>query len=289
MPRIEKSSELGFCFGVKQAIETLEKSRLKSGSGKVEMLGALVHNPLVVQRLTGKGISVIQSVAEAEGDVVAISAHGVGPQVLEEIDARKLKMIDTTCPLVRRPQRAARELAEAGFYVVVFGEKDHPEVKGILGWAGGKGIAILDAEQLKKEVGRVPRKLGVVAQTTQIPALFTEFVQKLSALVLSEVAELRVVNTICRVTRKRQSEALRLARKTDLMIVVGGRTSANTRRLADLCSAYGVETHLVETAAELEAKWLRGKECVGLVSGTSTPAEVTDDVLKRLNEMAGLS
>ncbi|MBM2831635.1 MAG: hypothetical protein HW414_687 [Dehalococcoidia bacterium] len=125
--------------------------------------------------------------------------------------------------------------------------------------------------------------------STQIPALFTEFVQKLSALVLSEVAELRVVNTICRVTRKRQSEALRLARKTDLMIVVGGRTSANTRRLADLCSACEVETHLVETAAELEAKWLRGKECVGLVSGTSTPAEVTDDVLKRLNEMAGLS
>ena len=284
MPRIEKARELGFCFGVKQAIETLEK--LAGDSGKVQTLGALVHNPLVVQRLTEKGISVVQSVADVEGDAVAISAHGVGPRVLEEIEERKLKMIDTTCPLVRRPQRAAMELSEAGFYVVVFGERDHPEVKGILGWAGGKGTAILDAQQLKVELGRVPRKLGVVAQTTQVPAAFIEFVQKLTSLVLSEVAELRVVNTICHVTRKRQSEALRLAGKADLMIVVGGRTSANTQRLADLCSAQGVETHLVEAAAELEAKWLRGKKCVGLVSGASTPAEVVDEVLSRLNELA---
>jgi 4-hydroxy-3-methylbut-2-enyl diphosphate reductase len=285
MPRIEKSSELGFCFGVRRAIESLEKIALDSG--KVETLGALVHNPLVVQSLTEKGIRVIHSLAEVEGDTIAISAHGVGPQVFEEITARKLKKIDTTCPLVRRPQRAAKELAEAGFYIVVFGEVDHPEVKGVLEWAGSRGVAILEAEQLAKEIGKLPRKLGVIAQTTQIPARFTEFVQKLSALVLPQVSELRIINTICHVTRKRQSEALRLARKADLMLVVGGRTSANTRRLADLCSASGVETHLVETATEVKAEWLEGKQCIGLVSGTSTPAEVTEEVLHRLNQLEG--
>ncbi len=285
MARIEKSSELGFCFGVKQAIESLEKIALHSG--RVETLGDLVHNPLVVQRLTKKGIRVIHSLAEVEGDTIAISAHGVGPEVFEEIKARKMKKVDTTCPLVQRPQRAAKELAKAGFYTVVFGEADHPEVKGVLGWAGNKGTAILEAEQLTKEIGKLPRKLGVIAQTTQIPARFTEFVQNLSALVLPHVSELRIINTICRVTRKRQSEALRLARKADLMLVVGGRNSANTRRLADLCSASGVETHLVETAAEVDNEWVKGKNCLGLVSGTSTPMEVTEEVLRRLNERVG--
>lgn len=283
MPRIEKSSELGFCFGVKRAIETLEK--MAQDSGKVETLGALVHNPQVVSNLTQKGIRVIHSLPELEGGTIAISAHGVGPKVFEEIERRGLKKIDTTCPLVRRPQLAARELVKEGFYIIVFGEADHPEVKGVLGWAEGKGTAILDAEEIRK--GRIPRKLGVIAQTTQIPSRFTEFTQRLVGIVLPQVNELRIINTICSVTRKRQSEAVRLAKKADLMLVVGGRTSANTQRLADLCAEAGAETHLVEQASEIKPEWLKDKKCIGLVSGTSTPSEVTDGVLRRLNELVG--
>jgi len=174
--RVEKSSEIGFCFGVRRAVDILEKVTRERGG--VETLGAVVHNQQVLQRLADIGVRVAKSVDDIRGDTVAISTHGVSPQLEEEIRARHIDIINATCPFVHRAQLAARKLAESGFFVIIYGDADHSEVKGILGWANGKGIATLDEKFITK-FDRLPRRLGVLSQTTQIPAHFTEFVKKL--------------------------------------------------------------------------------------------------------------
>jgi 4-hydroxy-3-methylbut-2-enyl diphosphate reductase len=281
--RIEKAPEMGFCFGVRRAVDLLEKAVREHGG--LETLGPVVHNRQVVSRLAEMGIRVVESLADLQGDIIAISSHGAHPRVLEEIEARHLHVIDTTCPIVRSAQMAAKELAKAGFSIIVFGDAHHPEVEGILGWAGGKGRAVVD-EQAIAEFDRLPRKLGILSQTTQSPDHFAYFVKRLIDLVVAQVSEFRLVNTICDVTRKHQMAALKLAGKVDLMIVVGGKNSANTQRLAEICSTAGVETHLVEGAGEIEPGWLRGHNRIGVTAGASTPDEAINEVMSALESMA---
>jgi 4-hydroxy-3-methylbut-2-enyl diphosphate reductase len=276
--KIERTREIGFCYGVKRAIELLE--RLAGERGGLETLGAVVHNQQVLQRLAETGIKVAPTVDDITGTTVAISSHGASPEVEEKLQARNIEIINTTCPFVQRLQRAARRLAEAGFFVVIYGDADHTEVKSVLGWAGGKGVATLD-EKLVAKLEPLPRRLGVLSQTTQIPAHFTDFVKRLIDSVFSRDSELRVIDTICHDIRRRQAEALELAGRVDLMLVIGGRGSANTNRLAELCSAL-TETHLIETAEEISPDWFRGKERIGVTSGASTAQQTIDDVLARL-------
>jgi 4-hydroxy-3-methylbut-2-enyl diphosphate reductase len=276
--KIEKTREIGFCYGVKRAIELLE--RLAGERGGVETLGAVVHNQQVLQRLAEIGIKVVPSIDDIKGTTVAISSHGASPEVEEELQARNIEIINTTCPFVQRLQKAARRLAEAGFFVIIYGDADHTEVKSVLGWAGGKGVATLD-EKLVAKLEPLPRRLGVLSQTTQIPAHFTGFVKRLIDSVFSRDSELRVIDTICHDIRRRQAEALDLAGRVDLMLVIGGRGSANTNRLAELCSAV-TETHLIETAEEISPDWFKGKERIGVTSGASTAQQTIDDVLARL-------
>ncbi len=227
---IEKAKEIGFCFGVRRAIDILEKAALENGS--LETLGAVVHNEQVTRRLSEVGIKVINGIDDIKSDVVAISSHGVSPQIEAELRAHKVKVIDTTCPFVKRAQMSARRLAEAGFWVVVYGEAQHAEVKGILGWANGKGIATLDVKpfMVSKDI---PRRLGILAQTTQIPENFIKFVQEMVGLTLIKDSEIRIIDTICHDIRQRQASSLELAQKVDLMLVVGGNSSANTKRLQE--------------------------------------------------------
>jgi 4-hydroxy-3-methylbut-2-enyl diphosphate reductase len=275
----QKAKEIGFCFGVRRAIETLEKAADECGA--LDSLGNVVHNERVLRDLERKGVRVIKSPGEIERDTVAISAHGVTPETEAQLRGRKVKVVDTTCPFVRRAQIAARRLAEAGFYVIVFGDAEHQEVKGILGWAGGRGLATLNAEALTK-LKAIPRRVGVLSQTTQIPDNFAAFVKKIIDLALTKDAEIRIIDTICHDIRQRQSVSLRLAKKVDLMIVVGGRSSANTRRLLELCSAE-TEAHQIEDAADIDPEWLKGKKSVGITSGTSTPDETIQEVIDRLD------
>jgi 4-hydroxy-3-methylbut-2-enyl diphosphate reductase len=165
--RIEKTAEIGFCFGVKRAVDILEKVCRERGG--VETLGAVVHNQQVLQRLAGIGVKVATDVENIEGKAVAISSHGVAPEIEEKIKARKIDIVDTTCPFVHRLQTAARRLAKAGFLVVIYGDADHTEVKGVLGWAEGKGVATLDEKTILK-IKPLPRRIGVLSQTTQIPS-----------------------------------------------------------------------------------------------------------------------
>ena len=280
--KIEKTSEIGFCFGVKRAIDILEKVSRERGG--VETLGAVVHNQQVLQRLAEIGVRVARSIDDIQGDMVAISSHGVAPKVEEEIQARHIGIVDTTCPFVHRLQTAARRLAENGFFVIIYGDADHTEVKGVLGWADGKGLATLD-EKVVSRLDPLPRRLGVLSQTTQIPAHFAEFVKRLIDGAFSKDSELRIIDTICHDIRKRQAQALELAGRVDLMLVIGGHGSANTNRLAELCSK-ATETYLVETAEEIKPSWFQGKQNIGVTSGASTAEPTINEVLARLEALA---
>jgi len=280
--RIEKASGIGFCFGVKRAINILEKVARERGG--VETLGAVVHNQPVLQRLAEIGVRVAKSVDDIRGDTVAISSHGVSSQLEEEIKARHIDIINTTCPFVRRAQVAARRLAESGFFTIIYGDADHPEVKGILGWAKGKGVAMID-ERFIARFGNLPRRLGVLSQTTQIPAHFTEFVKKLIDSALAKDSELRIIDTICHDIRQRQAAALELAGRVDLMLVIGGHTSANTHHLVELCSM-ATKTYLVETAEEIQLAWLQGQCDIGITAGASTDEQTINEVLARLKALA---
>lgn len=280
--KIEKTKATGFCYGVKRAIDILEKVCRERGG--VETLGAVVHNQQVLQRLAAIGVKVADSVEDIEGKAVAISSHGVAPEVEAEIKERQIDIVDTTCPFVHRLQTAARRLARAGFLVVIYGDADHTEVRGVLGFAEGKGVATLD-EKVITGMEPLPRRIGVLSQTTQIPADFVDFVKKLIDGAFNRDSELRVIDTICHDIRERQAQALKLAERVDLMLVIGGHGSANTNRLAELCAAV-TETHLVETAADIEPGWFEGKDKIGVTSGASTAEATIDQVLARLEKLA---
>jgi 4-hydroxy-3-methylbut-2-enyl diphosphate reductase len=280
--KVEKTKEIGFCFGVKRAVDILEKVCAERGG--LETLGAVVHNQQVLQRLAGIGVRVAKDIEDIKGKAVAISSHGVAPEVEEKIKARQIDIVDTTCPFVHRLQTAARRLAQAGFLVVIYGDADHTEVKGVLGWAEGKGVATLD-EKTITGMEPLPRRIGILSQTTQIPADFVDFVKRLIDGAFSRDSELRIIDTICHDLRKRQAQALELAGRVDLMLVIGGRGSANTNRLAELCSAV-TETHLVETAADINPEWFKGKENIGVTSGASTAEATIEEVLARLKTLA---
>ncbi len=279
--RIEKADKTGFCFGVRRAVNILE--RIAREHGGVETLGAVVHNEQVLQRLAMIGIRVAKNLEDIKGVIVATSSHGVSPELEGEIRARHIEVISTTCPFVQRAQVAARRLAESGFFVVVYGDVDHPEVRGILGWAKDKGIATAD-EKFVTALDRPPRRLGILSQTTQIPAHFAEFAKKIIDCALTKDSEIRIIDTICHDIRDRQAAALELANRVDLMLVIGGRASANTNRLTELCST-ATRTYMVETAEEIQSSWLQGQNSIGITAGASTDEQTVDEVLIKLKSM----
>jgi len=281
--RIEKADKTGFCFGVRRAVSILEK--LARESGGVETLGAVVHNQQVLQKLAETGVKVARDMEDIKGDKVVTSSHGVSPEIEEALRLRRINVISTTCPFVHRAQVAARRLAESGFYVVVYGDADHPEVKGILGWAKSKGMATLD-DRFIARLDSPPRHLGILSQTTQIPAQFVGFVKKVIDSALTKDSEIRVIDTICHDIRERQAAALELASRMDLMLVVGGRASANTRHLAELC-ATATRTYQIETADEIQPSLLQDCDSIGVTAGASTAEQTVDEVLQKLKDLSG--
>jgi 4-hydroxy-3-methylbut-2-enyl diphosphate reductase len=279
--KVKKAHELGLCFGVRRAIEIINKAAREHQ--EIATLGPIVHNRLVVAKLADSGVKVVNDLDQVQDRVIAITSHGTPPQLLSQIQARKLQVIDTTCPTVRSAQKAAKKLAQAGLRVIIFGEATHPEVKGLLGWAGNNAVATMKGEEIANL--EMPRRLGIISQTTQSHTKFVEFINEVISSVFPDIQELRIINTLCQETRKRQEAAIELAGKSDLMIVVGGHNSANTQRLAEVCSPI-VETHLIETAAEIEKDWLSGKQHIGVTAGASTPDEAIEEVVRKLESLA---
>lgn len=279
--KIEKAEKLGLCFGVRRTIKLLKEAVDKYG--EIETLGPLAHNRLLVEALAELGVKPIKHLDGVQGRFLAITTHGVSPLVLSEIMARQIHIIDTTCPIVRKAQDTAKELAEAGFEVIIFGEAQHSEVEGLLGCTGKKGTAALNVKQIDSW-GKSPSRLGIISQTTQTRTAFIEFVGQLVGMVGPEIMEMRLVNTLCQVTQAQQEAAMRLARRSQLMVVIGGSNSANTRHLVETCSSL-VETHLVERADEVDESWFAGKHHVGITAGASTPDEAVEELIARLRSL----
>jgi len=279
--KVKKARELGSCFGVRRAIRIIDKAVKEYP--EISTLGPIVHNRLVVTKLGASGVKVVNDLTGIKGGVLAIASHGAPPQLLTQIEARKLQVIDTTCPIVRSAQKAAKKLADTGFRVIIFGEATHPEVKGLLGWAGDNAVATMKGSEVAN-LELTPR-LGIIAQTTQSQSGFARFCQDVVNTVLPAVQEIRIINTLCQETQKRQQAAVELAGESDLMIVVGGHNSANTKHLAEVCMPL-VETHLIETAAEINKGWLRGKRNIGVTAGASTPDEAIDAVVTKLESLS---
>jgi len=279
--RIEKTTEIGLCFGVKRAIEILEKAALRHGG--VETLGAVVHNQQVLNRLADIGVRATETVDGIRGDTIVTSAHGISPEVEAEIRGRGIDIIDTTCPFVHRAQTAAGKLARSGCFVIIYGDASHPEVKSVLGWADGRGTAMTEGASVA-HLDPIPHQLGVLSQTTQSPENFSHFVDELKSNLPDGNCRLVVVDTICREIKRRQRVALELAKKVDLMLVIGSHTSANTNYLAQLCSTV-CETHLVETANDIQPSWLEGQPHIGITAGASTAEQTIDEVMARLKAL----
>ncbi len=280
--RIELARVYGFCPGVRRAVEMIEEHLAREG--RVATLGAIVHNARVVETLAGKGATVARSLGEVEAPAVAITAHGAGREVYAEIERRGLKLVDTTCPIVKRAQEAARRLAEEGYTVLIYGEEAHPEVRGLLSWTKGKGYATLSPQELPELSAK---KLAVISQTTKDQKAFWEFVRAVIARLHRVIKDLRVVDTTCPETGRRYRAALELAERVQAIFVVGSRNSANTRKLAETCQRTGVPTYFIEDARELRPEWVRGLSCVGVTAGASTPDELVEEVVARLRELGG--
>jgi len=285
MSEIVKAKVLGFCGGVRRAVHQIETELESLGSsGPLYTLGATVHNAHVVEALARKGARVVKSLDEVPaGGTVAITAHGAGEDVVAEIGRRGLRLVDTTCPIVRRAQETAARLAEEGFGVVLYGEAAHPEVRGILSWTRGRGIATQSPDA---DVPAGERGVAVISQTTKSPEMFAEFAQALVRRLTGRVPEIRIVDTTCPETGRRYQAAEELARDVDVLFVVGSRDSANTRKLAETCQATGVRTHSIESADEIEDSWMREGKRLGVTAGASTPDDVIRDVVRRLESGA---
>ncbi len=269
----------GFCEGVERAFR-IALETAKAGQ-PVYMLGNLVHNQQVVEKLKAAGARSVAGLAEVPAGsrgTLLISAHGVSPEVYEEAKAKDLKVIDTTCPWVKRAQNLANKMAGEGCLVVIVGDKGHAEVKGLVGWSRGLGKVVQSQADIEQLDVAPDQCVGLIAQTTQAEEHF----QELAAALKQRVPAVEVHDTICGATHKRQSAAVATARQVELMLVIGDRMSANTKRLAELCAATGTETHRIETAADLDRSWLAGKNKVGVTGGASTPEWVIADVLAAL-------
>jgi small subunit ribosomal protein S1 len=273
---ILKARTQGFCFGVeltyKKALsETAERD-------DVHTMGNIVHNPLIVRELDEKGLKNVDSLDDIESGTLFVRAHGLAPQVIAAAEQKGLRVTDATCPMVTRTQRLAARLAEEGRSVVILGDPNHPEVKGIAGHAPGC-LVLNEWPEDETEIRRL-RRIAIVSQSTLNGDKFKELVGKISAINY----EVRVYNTICSDTQGRQDSSRDLAREVDTMVVIGGTRSANTRHLAEIAQAEGARAHLVENAGDMRREWFTGEERIGIATGASTPGFLADEVIARLRE-----
>jgi 4-hydroxy-3-methylbut-2-enyl diphosphate reductase len=265
------------CFGVRDAIAlALEHA----AAGPLTILGDLVHNPTVLSALEAKGIAVAQDVAHVKTPTLMVTAHGTSARTLARTRALGLAVVEATCPLVHVAHRAATALASAGYHVVIVGQRDHVEVRGLTGDLDRFDVVLEDDDVLALE--EHPR-FGVVAQTTQA----AQKVRHLVDLIRQRFpqSDVRLVDTVCKPTKERQSAAVEMACQADVVIVVGGRSSNNTRELVQTCARYCARVYHVETDAEVRPEWFAAAQIVGLTAGTSTPDEIIDRVEARIRQV----
>ncbi len=269
----------GFCFGVKRAIK-MANDTMDGAGMRVKSLGSLIHNPQVVNSFRERGLEVVEDLDSVDPeDTVIIRSHGVGPELRQDAAARGLKVVDTTCPFVTKAQQYAAKLIADGYKVVMIGDKDHPEVIGVVAHTQNRAIVIntvAEAETLKF----IPR-MGVVFQTTHSIG----HVQEIVGALLKRGKEVRVFNTLCGATTSMQKTAIELSSEVEAMVIVGGRQSANTAQLAEVCRRVNPRVLQIESADEIREDWFQGLSRVGVSAGASTPDEVIADVVDRITRI----
>ena len=268
----------GFCFGVEDAIELAEKTLEEHKGRPVYSLGQVIHNKQVVEKLGRSGLRTVEDLSGVEaGQTVLIRSHGVPPSVIQDALKRQLNVVDATCVLVKRAQRLVKKLHEEGYQVVLVGDPDHPEVKGVVGYA--PTVIVVDTES---DFHMLPKygKLGVVSQTTHSAAKFGQMVGKIVG--TGQFREVKVLNTLCSEVTSRQEAAVGVAKQVDVMFVLGGANSANTKELARLCKLQQVPTHHLQSWADFHPAMTTGKKLAGVTAGASTPSSIIDHFVKQL-------
>lgn len=265
----------GFCFGVKRAVDmAFEASDMTSR--KVRTLGPIIHNPQVVNKLGSAGIKAIESITE-DADVMIVRTHGIPVETKAALEEKKVEVIDATCPIVKKAQKYAKILADEGYQVLILGDSKHPEVKSILSYAGRNATVVKDHEDLPALKSRI----GIIVQTTQPLRALRVLCDK----VIPMAKELKVYNTICHSTASRLKETEEIAKSVDVMLVVGGKNSANTRHLASLCNQLNKRTYHIEEDSELDKEWFGGVSKVGVTAGASTPEWIINNVVISLESI----
>lgn len=285
MPKSIKLAKFaGFCYGVKRAVETAKKLKAENPDKNVFVLGELIHNTDVINELESLGIKTINDVPEKGEGICVVRSHGESPDVIEKIQQAGFQLVDLTCPDVKKVQQKAVELAKDGYYVVIVGKSEHPEVIGINAnaklWSDNVVVAssVEQLKQYEKEI-KTHKKVGVVVQTTQMLRTLNPIVEYLTSI----SKELHIANTICQSTAMRQSEAKELAKESDLMIVVGSKKSANTTHLAEILKNITNTIH-IENDAELNnyKNIIENSNKISITAGASTPQNVIEKVINKI-------
>ncbi len=270
----------GFCFGVRRAMEMVENA-LGQEKCSLHSLGPLIHNPRVVTELEERGLRTVSSLEQVPLGRVVIRSHGVGPSVYQAAREKKLEIIDATCPFVKNVQQLAVFLHTEGYQVIIIGEPEHAEVKGVLDSVSGEALVIENVKDLNTV--QILPKVGVISQTTQDIFNF----QQITNAIIPYIKEIRIYNTICLATSQRQQEVAKLSLEVDLMIVVGGKNSANTSRLTEISRMNGTPTYQIESAEEIDEAWFQGIEKAGITAGASTPDQQINEIIQKLTYLGG--
>ena len=267
----------GLCYGVKRAL-TLAKDTRRKREGRVVTLGDLIHNPQVISDLRRRGIESVDSVDDVGTGTVIIRSHGVSPDVTRLLKRRAIDVVDATCPIVTKIQELVARLARARQEIIIVGNPDHPEIRGLIGYSRGRGLIIENEVQAAALPHRAKR--AVLAQSTQDMVLF----EKVVGALLRRTDELRAFNTICRSTQTRQRAASELAARVDVLFIVGGHSSSNTRKLYEISKRILPRTYFIETAAQITPAMLHGASTVGISGGASTPPEAVEDAVRMIEQ-----
>lgn len=265
----------GLCYGVRRALKIARETRQKK-TGKVSTLGDLIHNPQVITDLKAQGIQSVTNLNQLDEGWVIIRSHGVSPETYRLLEKKNIQIVDATCPIVKKIQRLVEMLAQKKEEIIIVGNREHPEIKGLIGFSQGKGIIIENEAQLK----RLPRKKrrAVLAQSTQDLYFF----EKIVASLIEKTEELRVFNTICHSTQTRQKSTSELASSVDTLFIVGGKNSSNTNKLYQISKRILPNTHFIESASQVTSEMLKGSKKIGLSGGASTPPEAIQEAVDKI-------
>jgi (E)-4-hydroxy-3-methyl-but-2-enyl pyrophosphate reductase len=269
----------GLCYGVKRAL-TLAKETRRKRDGRVISLGDIIHNPQVIADLREQGIDSVADTSQVRGGTVIIRSHGVSPDITRSLKRRKIDFVDATCPIVTRIQDLVARLARAKQEIIIVGDPNHPEIRGILGHSRGYGHIIENEEQAARLPAR--KKRAVLAQSTQDTVLF----EKVVGALLRRTEELCAFNTICRSTQTRQRVTSELAAQVDALLIVGGASSSNTRMLYEISKRILRRTYFIENAGQIKPAMLRGASTIGISGGASTPPEAIEDAVRTVERLS---